>query len=71
MPIRRDMETGEFSGDFDPPYQDYYWDSEVESDEETVEYRIVVTVKWQCKSVEKAYSLHTLVPMLRDEKDLL
>lgn len=66
-----DQDTGESSDHFDPPFQDYGWRTDVESEDSAVEYRIKVTVLWMHRGKEMDYSLDLLVPMRRDERDLI
>ena len=66
-----DQDTGESSDFFDPPFQDYSWRTDVESEDSAVEYRIKVTVLWMHRGREMDYSLDLLVPMRRDERDLI
>lgn len=65
------QETGESSDHFAPPFQDYSWRTEVESEDSAVEYRIKVTVLWMHRGREMDYSIELLVPMRRDERDLI
>lgn len=65
-----DMPTGPSYGEFDPPFHDYTWEAEVSAEEDLVEYRIEVTVKWIHRKREKEYTLRTVVPMRREERDL-
>jgi hypothetical protein len=68
--FQEDVETGSDYGEFDPPFHDYHWETEVEEDEELLEYTIEVTVLWNHRSQEVAYTLYLNVPMRRREEDM-
>ena len=68
--FEEDVATGTSYGYFDPPFQAFEWKSDIEEDEETVEYTIKVSVVWQHRGKDLEYSLETLVPMRRKEQDL-
>ncbi len=68
--FQQDMPTGPNSGEFDPPFHEYWWESEIESDEDAVEYQIKVTIYFNHGDIQKIYSLDTIVPMRRSDDDL-
>ena len=68
--FHREKSTGESTGEFKHPFHDFSWKSDIDGDESEVEYRIKVTIYWIHRGKEQQYSVATLVPMKRDEKDL-
>jgi len=68
--FKEDMDTGDSYGDFDPPFHDFGWRTEIEAMDEEVEYSLRVKVTWVHRSIEQEYALESLVPMRRKEEDL-
>jgi len=62
--------TGTTQGEFRVPFQDYAWKQTIRSVERQVEYQLKVTISWMHRNKEMQYSLETIVPMRRNERDL-
>jgi prepilin-type N-terminal cleavage/methylation domain-containing protein len=68
--FQREMSTGPDYGEFDSPFQQFSWETEVEYDDDAVEYQLKVTIFFDHADIRKEFALETVVPMRRDDSDL-
>jgi len=67
---KEDMTTGESTGYFDPPFHQFDWETEVQEEDRLVEYHLRVTIRWKHRDRDQEFTVRSLAPMRRNERDL-